>query len=362
VAFGETVVADIAVLGELDSYSFTGTAGDVVRVRMADGSSSAVSLNNQLDVFDPAGMAVGTITNGVSALLDLTLPATGTYLILASDVTGRFMGNYGLSLQRLNNPGNVTPISFGETVSGSISALAEMDTYVFTGSLGDQVQITVTQTSGNFDPQIQTYRPDGSNISDCSDSTTGAVLVVSCTLDVSGDHAILVSDVNGDESGNYDLNLELLNGSPLTDESGGSGVLGEGESESTVSPSGESFDGLTQSGTPTSQGRPSVQVTAINGNAIEVGQNRRIPISLSDLDDSRMLTVELAATNVPLDTSITIYLYPKGKRKDRQVFEAASLTGTMAHSTSTTTMTLPDDFVQGYLRVVIGDSSSQKKR
>jgi len=30
-----------------------------------------------------------------------------------------------------------------------------------------------------------------------------------------------VSDVNGDETGNYDLNLELLNGSPLTDENGG---------------------------------------------------------------------------------------------------------------------------------------------
>lgn len=147
------------------------------------------------------------VTEQANAILDLTLPATGTYLILASDVEGDSIGNYGISLQRLNNPGGATPIGFGETVAGTIGSIVELDAYVFSGSLGDQVQITMTRTSGSLDPQIQTYRPDGTNISDCSDSTTGAVLVVSCTLDVSGDHAILVSDLNGDETGNYDLTL-----------------------------------------------------------------------------------------------------------------------------------------------------------
>ena len=73
-----------------------------------------------------------------------------------------------------------------------------------------------------------------------------------------------------------------------------------------------------------------------------------------------MTTVELTASNVSLNTSISLYLSSQGQRNDQHIFEAASQTGTMAHSTSLTTMTLPDDFVEGSLRVAIGASSSQK--
>ena len=206
-SFGETVTGSISALAELDSYSFTGTAGDVVRVRMGDGSPAPDSIDNQLQVFDPTGVALGNVTSEVDAVVDVTLPATGTYLVLASDAGGNQTATYGLSLQRLNNPGNATPIAFGETVSGNIDSIVELDAYVFNGNLGDEVQITMTRTSGSLDPQIQTYRPDGSNITDCSNFTTGAVLVVSCILDVSGDHAILLSDAGGNETGNYDLTL-----------------------------------------------------------------------------------------------------------------------------------------------------------
>ncbi len=134
------------------------------------------------------------------------------------------------------------------------------------------------------------------------------------------------------------------------------------ESEVTVSSPLVPSAPHTQAGIPTSQRRPFVQVVAINGKAIESGRSKRIPISVSDLDDSSIFTVELAATNVSLNTSINLYLSSKGKRNDRHIFEAASLTGSLAHSTSVTTMTLPDDFVEGFLRVVLGGLSSKKNR
>ena len=358
---GKTQAGTLVLPIDINVWTFAGAVGEQVLVRVRPTSSMEANVR----VVRPDGSVLCStfrVDSGTLELATCVVDQAGSHFILVSDTSTDEAGTYNLLLQRFNPPVNATTITFGETLSGVIDLPLDVDPYSFNGTIGDQVQLTMTRTLGGIDPQIRTYRPDGSNIPGCSSSTTGSVLVVSCTLDASGDHGILLSDSGGDETGNYDLTLELLNGSPLTSESSGPSLLEEGGIESTASPTLAPSDSLTQSGTPTEQGRPSVQVTAINGSAIETGRSGRIQIAASDFDDSRMLTVELAATNVPLDTSIRIYLYPKGKRKDRQVFEAASLTGTLAHSTSITTLTLPENFLEGSLRVVIRDVSFQQKR
>ena len=106
-------------------------SGDVVRISMGDGSNSTASIDNQIQLYDQNGVEIGSIVAEVNAVLDVTLPSSGTYLILASDAGAEQTANYGLSLQRLNNPGAVTPIAFGETLTGSIGLRAEIDAYGF---------------------------------------------------------------------------------------------------------------------------------------------------------------------------------------------------------------------------------------
>ena len=89
-----------------------------------------------------------------------TLPSSGTYTILASDDYGDETGSYGLSLQRTNDPVNATVLSFGQTYQSSLSAIAELDAYTFSGNSGDVVTVRMTA----FFPVLELFTPDGSRI------------------------------------------------------------------------------------------------------------------------------------------------------------------------------------------------------
>lgn len=94
----------ISPAGEIDIYSVNGQTGEVVRVRMSDGSPSPTSIENRVQVFDPAGGLLGAATSESNAVLDVTLPAAGTYLILASDAGGNRTGTYSLSVELIPPP------------------------------------------------------------------------------------------------------------------------------------------------------------------------------------------------------------------------------------------------------------------
>ena len=68
--------------------------------------------------FTEAGWGYGATYAEISSC---SLTTTGTYTIQVSEYGGNSTGDYSLSLQRLNNPGNAIAMSFGQTGSGSIT-------------------------------------------------------------------------------------------------------------------------------------------------------------------------------------------------------------------------------------------------
>jgi len=146
-AFGETVLAGISGLAETDAYTFDGQAGDLIRIRMSDGSIAGFSIDNSIQLFNPAGVELGSVVAEVEAVLDITLPVAGTYLILASDLGADQTFSYSIHLQRLNNPGSTVPLAFFETVLAGISGLAETDAYTFDGQAGDRMRIRMSDGS-----------------------------------------------------------------------------------------------------------------------------------------------------------------------------------------------------------------------
>ena len=121
-----------------------------------------------------------------------TLPSSGTYTILASS---QYEGDYGLSLQRTNDPVNATVLSFGQTYQSSLSAIAELDAYTFSGNSGDVVTVRMTR----FFPVLELFAPDGSRIA-IGAGTTQAV-IDGQTLPSTGTFTILASDSYGDDTG-----------------------------------------------------------------------------------------------------------------------------------------------------------------
>jgi hypothetical protein len=137
-------------------------------------------------------------------------------------------GAYNLTYQRLNQPCNVTPLTCGQTAASSLSAVGEQDLYSFTAAVGDRATIRLVRTSGEMDPYLELYGPQGSRL-DYSYSYAGNYTSIDATLTTAGVYTVVVSDNGNDETGAYNLTYQRLdqpcNATPLTCGQTLSGVL-----------------------------------------------------------------------------------------------------------------------------------------
>ncbi|MBE2202514.1 MAG: hypothetical protein IAE79_28140, partial [Anaerolinea sp.] len=78
------------------------------------------------------------------------------------------------------------PITFGQTITDTISLPGEQDSYTFTGSSGDTVRIRMLDLDGGaaFGPRIWLYRLDGVLL--CTSASADLLADVTCSLNASG--------------------------------------------------------------------------------------------------------------------------------------------------------------------------------
>jgi hypothetical protein len=158
-AFGETETGFISVPAEVDAFAFVADAGDVILIGT---SRSSGNLWPRIRLYQPGGQLLLDEYDPVHAEATLVMPVPGTYSVQLSDgFDGTLTGGYGLYLQRLNAPGNTTPLAFGETATGFISQAAEMDSYTFDAEESDAILVGISQASGDLWPQIRVYDPRG---------------------------------------------------------------------------------------------------------------------------------------------------------------------------------------------------------
>lgn len=172
------------------------------------------TLEPWIRVYAPDGsLTCETFNTRLADMTSCSLPRSGTYTILASDSSPARMetGSYTLYLQRLNNPGLTTSISFGQTLLATISSATEIDTYTFMSQVDDHVLVRMTKTSNTLQPWIRLYAPDGSLTCQAFNGTLAEI--TNCILPRSGTYTILASDASPDrtETGSYTLYLECLN-------------------------------------------------------------------------------------------------------------------------------------------------------
>jgi hypothetical protein len=208
--FGQTLAGSIEVPAEMDTYTFSANAGDVLLAQMSR-ASAVEELYSRLRLYGPDGAKLVDRTSVTMAEIeDYTLPSSGSYTLLASDgYDGTHTGAYSIYLQRPNAPGNASAISYGQTLTGSIAEPAEMDAYTFSASPGDVVQIGMNKSSGKLWPEIRLYGPDGELLSE--DSGPGTAQIERLTLEVNGTCTLLAGDgFDGSYLGAYSLSLRRL--------------------------------------------------------------------------------------------------------------------------------------------------------
>jgi len=105
VPLGQPVAGEIRYPGGRDLYTFEGRQGQQVRIAL-DQATPRSPLDPYLELQDPSGRTIaedddsGGGPNGVNALIQLTLPATGQYTVVArgfEDTTGPYLLTVSLS-------------------------------------------------------------------------------------------------------------------------------------------------------------------------------------------------------------------------------------------------------------------------
>jgi hypothetical protein len=221
--FGQTQTGTIGSAAQTNSYTFSGTAGDVVDFTLATTSGK---FSPKIQIYNSSATLIGQTwpgytggCNGGSSveLNTLMLTVTGTYTAIISDCSTTNTGSYVFYSQRTNNPSGAANLPFGQTQSGSIGSSTQSNSYTFSANAGDVVDFTLLTTSGSVSPKIRLYNPNGALNSQIWPGYTGNcnggsdAELYGVTLPTTGTYTVLVSDCSDVNTGNYDIYTQRTN-------------------------------------------------------------------------------------------------------------------------------------------------------
>jgi len=134
----------------------------------------------------------------------------------ASAGAGGFIGDSSM-LDVGSALGSAIPISYGDTVSGTINQTNKFVLYTFEGEAGDQVRIGMDATAGTLDPTLFLLSPEGTQMASNDDAVLNETmnsLIDNFTLPADGTYIIVATHYGvlyGGTSGTYNLSVVRLN-------------------------------------------------------------------------------------------------------------------------------------------------------
>ena len=121
-----------------------------------------------------------------------------------------------------------TPLTYGETLTGSLDDTQTAQLYIFSGTAGDTISVTMNATSGDLDTALEVYTSDGVLLRANDDGGENTNARLSVTLPTSGDYNLFATSYAG--AGDYELTLTLTiaadDAAPQSVEYGGTPVEG----------------------------------------------------------------------------------------------------------------------------------------
>jgi len=207
--YGDATTASISTAGEIDTYTFVGNTGDIVRIRMR-GSSQGV--NGCFELLSPTGALLSEACDdgGIVQLTAYELSSSGTYTINAKDHNDNDTGDYGLSLEVLNREDGVKMVNCGDDLLSSLDNWTEVDLYGLECTAGDQLMIQMRSILSNVECRLELIDQAGNTLA--SEVTqTGLAMINAFTIPVDGRYVIAAYDGNGNDLGEYGISFQLLN-------------------------------------------------------------------------------------------------------------------------------------------------------
>jgi len=178
-AFGRPVTGGLNATKPTDTWTFNGSAGDVMDIRMAqlDGS-----LRPSFELLAPSGnslLQANASASETTASVRVALPQNGQYTIRAAR-QGNSEGGYSLLVSRVQtgiqaSVASAEGIEYGQQKTGEITADQPAKAWVFYGKAGERAIIEVAPApESSLDPYVYLLSPDGA-ILKADDNSGGAL-------------------------------------------------------------------------------------------------------------------------------------------------------------------------------------------
>lgn len=156
--YGESVAGSITASTPSNSYTFNGTAGDVIEIKM---EAQSGDLDPQLVLLGPDDVQIASNDDEgptLNARLQVRLRQNGTYTIIATSYSGS--GDYSLSLEKIETS-DLSGLTYGSRVLGGMNTDVSVTSYMINVQQWDFVEFEINVQSGNLSPLLSIVDLDG---------------------------------------------------------------------------------------------------------------------------------------------------------------------------------------------------------
>ena len=185
VSYGQVVTGTISNDKPRDTYTFEGTAGDALAIRM---TATAEGLDSFLELTTPSGQQyVNDDSSGsVNSLLLIVLPEDGTYTIGATRCCGgnpvASEGSYELVVEQIE----LVPLTVGEAVTVEVNDSQPQAFLSFEFEPGQVVSLQAERIGGDADFMIEARNAQGTVVNSAWQMPDGTVSLDPLFLDADG--------------------------------------------------------------------------------------------------------------------------------------------------------------------------------
>jgi len=213
IAYGDQVSGEITADAPEVPYTFEGSAGDMITIRMQ-------AVNQGLDSFlalvgpeggEPLVTDDDTAGNLNSLIGPYTLPADGSYTIIATRfmrLEGTSVGAYTLSLSLAE----VTPLTVNETVSVTLDDATPQMFFSFAGQAGQMFGLEArVQPESTSDLRVDVRDPSNGYLNQGYSPAGGVALIDPLVLPVDGEYMIILASQpqGGPDTTNVNISTAL---------------------------------------------------------------------------------------------------------------------------------------------------------
>jgi len=201
-ACGATVAANLAFAGEVDAYTFSAGAGDVVTFRL--NATNAISqFSPKIELVDPAG--INYTVSGATSFTG-TLTNAGNYALFVSYNSGTSRtGDYWLAAEKLNTACNAAMLTCPDVFTNSIASIEEIDAYTISILPGGAfTTLRLESITASFTPTMELFDPLGRALGSSTSTLNG-------NLTNAGNYTVLIRHSSGNNrTGDYRLALQRI--------------------------------------------------------------------------------------------------------------------------------------------------------